>query len=47
MRVLRTLSRMRALKPQLRQKPAKVGRDYQQRWEDDLGLQEGPGSGPT
>ena len=30
-RVLRRLSRMRALKAQLRQEPAKVCRDYQQR----------------
>ena len=35
-RVLRTLSRMRALKAQLCQEPAKVCRDYQQRWEDEL-----------
>ena len=36
-RVLRTLSRMRALKAQLRADPERVFREYKQRWEDDLG----------
>ena len=36
-RVLRTLSRMRALKAQLRADPDRVFREYKQRWEDDLG----------
>ena len=36
-RVLRTLSRMRALKAQLRTEPDKIYRDYRQRWEEDLG----------
>ena len=36
-RVLRTLSRMRALKAQLRSEPERIYRDYRQRWEEDLG----------
>ena len=36
-RVLRTLSRMRALKAQLRSDPGRICREYSQRWEEDLG----------
>ena len=35
--LLHTLARIRALKSQLCLEPAKICRDYQQRWEDDLG----------
>ena len=41
-RVLRTLSRMRALKAQLRRDPERICREYQQRWEEELGAEGKP-----